>query len=192
MYERLSRTAQQEAGQGVIAVIVSVAAFIIAAFLLYQTVAVAVSIRRKADTIEDNAISINASAASIARLVQTERTLSSILETTKPLVPSLNQIIEDGVLIERQATSINGSIPSIGGSTRGIGGQISAINGTTRTIHGDIIGINGLLDRTTAVIRDINEESGTIDTSLISAERSTCNLVLGVGSAGGCLEGGGR
>ncbi len=192
MYERLSRRAKEEAGQGFIAVIVSVVAFLVAGFLLYQTVAVAVSIRRKADTIEDNAIAINANAASIARLVQTERTLASILETSKPLVPSLNQIIEVGGVIERQATSINGSIQSIHGSTRGIGSEISAINGTTRVIQGDIYTINNLLDRTTAVIRDINEESRTIDDSLVSAERSTCNLVLGVGSAGGCLQGGGR
>jgi hypothetical protein len=190
MFERVSRAARHEEGQGIIAVVISVVAFVIAAFLLYQTVAVAVSIRRKADTIEDNAVSINASAASIARLVQTEGTLASILETSKPLVPSLDQIIDVGSTIQGQATSINGSIQAINGSTRGIGAEISTILGTARTISGDISTINNLLDRTIGVIRDINVESDTIETSLASAETSTCNLVLGTGSAGGCLPAG--
>ncbi len=187
MFERVSRAARHEDGQGIIAVVISIVAFVIAAFLLYQTVAVAVSIRRKADTIEDNAVSINASAASIARLVQTEGTLASILETSKPLVPSLDQIIDVGSTIQGQATSINNSIQAINGSTRGIGSEISTILGTARTISGDITSINNLLDRTIPTIRDITVELSSIDESLASAETSTCNLVLGTGAAGGCL-----
>jgi methyl-accepting chemotaxis protein len=178
MLERVSRAVRHEDGQGIIAVIVSIVAFVIAAFLLYQTFAVSVSIRKKADTIEDNAVSINTSASSIARLVQTEATLASILETSKPLVPSLDKIIEVGSTIERQAVSINGSIQAIGGSVRGIGSEISTILGTTRTISGDINSINNLLDRTIDTGRAINDESDTIETSLASAEMSVCRLGL--------------
>jgi hypothetical protein len=176
MFERLIRGARKDDGQGFIAVIVSIVVFVIAAFLLYQTVAVSLSINKKAGSIQENAVSINGSASSIARLVQTEKTLDSILTTSKPLVPSLDQIIAVGKTIDGQAVSINGSIQAIGASTRGIGGQISSITSTAKTIAGDITRINNLLDQTTGIGRQIKGDSVPIEDSLHSAEVSTCNI----------------
>ena len=176
MLERLLRGSKGETGQGIIAVVVSVVIFAVAAYFLFRTVSVTNAINDQAGRIESGAVSIDTSASSIAQLVQTERILGSILETSKPLVPSLDEIIALGTSIDGTATSINSSILSIEGNVRGIGAEITSILGITRQISSDIISINNLLDATIGVANNIKRDTGLIDVSLNSANVSVCGL----------------
>lgn len=185
MSERLLRGYKSEAGQGVIAIVVSIVIFVAASYMLYRTVAVARAINQQAESIEGNAVSINTSASSIARLVQTEAILDSILNTSKPLVPSLNQIIDVARSIDGTAQSIGGSIGSINGNVRGIGGEVNSILSISRQISGDIITINRLLDSVIGTARNIKSDTAPIERSLASAHVSTCGIgVLGIASGG--------
>lgn len=176
MLERLLRGSKSETGQGIIAVVVSVVIFAVSAYFLYRTVSVINAINDQAGRIESGAVSINSSALSIQNLVQTEKILGSILETSKPLVPSLDEIIALGTSIDGVATSINSSIVSINGNVQGIGREITDILSTTRVISSDIISINNLLDATLGVANNIKRDTGLIDISLNSANVSTCGL----------------
>lgn len=183
MLERLLRGSKSETGQGIIAVVVSVVIFAVSAYFLFRTVSVINAINDQAGRIESGAVSINSSALSIQNLVQTEKILGSILETSKPLVPSLDEIIALGTSIDGVATSINSSIVSINGNVQGIGREITDILSTIRVISSDIISINNLLDATLGVANNIKRDTGLIDISLNSANVSTCGLggiLLGV------------
>lgn len=176
MLERLLRGSKSEAGQGIIAIVVSVAIFAVAAFFLLRTVQVANAINGQAGRIEAGAVSINNSTGVIAKLVQTEGTLNSIETTTRPFIGAVNQIVEVAGVIDGTAKSINSSINSINGNARSIGGQISAILSTTRVIASDIVTINNLLDRTIGTANQIKRDTGLIDISLNSANISTCGI----------------
>ena len=188
MSERLLRGYKSEAGQGVIAIVVSIAIFIGASYMLDRTVSVARAINQQAESIEGNAVSINTSASSIARLVQTEAILDSILTTSKPLVPSLNQIIDVARSIDGTAVSIGGTIGGINSNSRAIGGQVNSILSISRQISGDIITINRLLDSIIGTARNIKSDTAPIERSLASAHVSTCgigvNVALGIASGG--------
>lgn len=176
MLERWLMGSKSETGQGIIAVVVSVVIFAVSAYFLFRTVSVINAINDQAGRIESGAVSINTSALSISQLVQTEKILGSILETSKPLVPSLNEIIALGESIDGTATSINSSILSINGNVQGIGREITDILVTTRVISSDIIAINNLLDATISVANNIKRDTGLIDPTLLSAHISVCGL----------------
>lgn len=176
MLERLLKGYKSETGQGIIAVVVSVVIFAVSAYFLYRTVSVINAINDQAGRIESGAVSIDSSARSIAELVRTEAILESILNTSKPLVPSLNEIIALGTSIDGVATSINGSIVSINNNVRGIGAEITDILSTIRVIASDIITINNLLDATTGTANNIKRDTGLIEISLNSANTSVCGL----------------
>ena len=191
MSERLLRGYKSETGQGVIAIVVSIVIFVAAGYMLYRTVSVSRAINEQAESIEGNATSINTSASSIARLVQTEAILDSILATSKPLVPSLNEIIDVAKSIDGTAVSIGNTIGGINSNARAIGGQVNSILSISRQISGDIISINNLLDATITVGREIESDSGPIENSLESAHVSTCGIgvqVLALGIAKGNLD----
>lgn len=176
MLERLLKKTSGEAGQGIIAIVVSLAVFVVAAILLYQTFDLARDINAQADRIEDNALSINSSTASIAQLVRTEGILDSILSTSEPLVPSLNEIIAVAESIDGTATSINNTILAINSNSRNIGSEINRILGTSRTISSDITSINNLLDPTIAALDSIDDDLEFTAVSLHSAHVSVCGI----------------
>ncbi len=186
MSERLLKGYKSETGQGVIAIVVSIAIFVGASYMLYRTVKVARAINAQAESIEDNAVSINTSTNSIARLVQTEAILDSILNTAKPLVPSLNQIIDVARSIEGTAVSIGGTINGINGNSRAIGAEVNDILRISRQIGGDIVTINNQLDSVIATAREISSDTEPIEKSLDSAHISTCGInALGAVASGG-------
>ena len=192
MSERLLKGYKSEAGQGVIAILVSVIIFVVASYMLYRTVAVARAINQQAESIEGNATSINTAASSIARLVQTEAILDSILNTSKPLVPSLNEIIGVARSIDGTAVSIGNTIGGINSNVTAIGGQVNSILSISRQISGDISNINGILDNIIAVSRDIKSDSTPIEASLASAHTSVCGIgvqILNLGVASGGPDG---
>lgn len=176
MLERLLKRTRGESGQGIIAIIVSLAIFVVSAILLYQTFDIARDINAQADRIEDNALSINTSASSIAQLVRTEAILESILATSEPLVPSLDEIIGVAESIDGTATSINSTILGINSNSRNIGSEINRILGTTRTISADITQINNLLDPTISALDSIDGDLALTAISLHSANVSVCGI----------------
>lgn len=182
MLERLLKGTKSETGQGIIAIIVSVAIFVVAGFFLLRTVQVANEINGQAGRIESGAVSINESTGIIAQLVQTEGTLNSIETTTRPFVGAVDQIVVVAGDIDNTAKSINSSINSINGNARNIGAEVSDILSTTRVIATDIVAINNLLDRTIATANLIKRDTGLIDVSLNSANISVCGIGgVGVG-----------
>ncbi|MGQ0678645.1 MAG: hypothetical protein ACT4OM_03135 [Actinomycetota bacterium] len=176
MVERLLKGSKSECGQGIIAIVVAVAAFAVSAFFLYRTVAVANAINDQAGRIESGAVSIQGSTGIIASLVQTEAVLDSIETTTRPFNGALQQIIDIANDIDTTATSVGSSIASINSNARSIGAEITDILATTRVISSDIITINNLLDRTIATANLIKRDTGLIDISLASANVSTCGI----------------
>lgn len=176
MLERLLKRTRGESGQGIIAIVVSLAIFVVSAVLLYQTFDIARDINNQADRIEDNALSINTSASSIAQLVRTEAILESILATSEPLVPSLDEIIGIAESIDGTATSINSTILGINSNSRNIGAEIGRILGTTRTISADITQINNLLDPTIRALDSIDSDLARTAISLHSANVSVCGI----------------
>lgn len=176
MLERLLKGSKSETGQGIIAVVVSVAIFVVASFFLFRTVQVANSINDKAGRIETGATSIQGSTGVIADLVQTEAVLDSIETTTRPFEGALDQIIDVGADIDGVATTINSSILAINGNSRAIGAKINDILVTTRIISSDITAINNLLDRTISTATLIKRDTGLIDISLNSANISVCGI----------------
>lgn len=180
MLERLLKGSKSEAGQGIIAIIVSVAIFAVAGFFLLRTVQVANDINGQAGRIEAGAVSINDSAGVIAQLVQTEGTLNSIETTTRPFVGAVDQIVVVAADIDNTAKSINSSINSINGNARRIGAEVTDILSTTRVIATDIVAINNLLDRTIGIANAIKRDTGLIDISLNSANISVCGIGGGI------------
>jgi len=176
MLERFLMRSKSEAGQGIIAIVVSVVIFLVAGYFLYRTVRVANDINTLAGSIEEGAVSIDTSTRVISELVQTEAILDSILNTSKPLVPSLNEIINVAASIDGTATSINNSINSINGNVRGIGAEITDILTTTREIATSIITINNLLDSVIGTANNIKRDTGLIEPSLNSANVSVCGI----------------
>lgn len=176
MLERLLKRTRGEAGQGIIAIVVSLAIFVVASVLLYQTFDIARDINDQADRIEENALSINTSASSIAQLVRTEAILESILATSEPLVPSLDEIIGVAESIDGTATSINSTILGINSNSRNIGSKINEILGRSRTISADISQINALLDPTISALDSIDSDLARTAISLHSANVSVCGI----------------
>lgn len=185
MSERLLKGYKSETGQGVIAIVVSLAIFLAAGYMLYRTVSVARAINQQAESIEANATGINVATGSIARLVQTEAILESILATSEPLVPSLNQIIDVARSIDGTAVSIGSTISGINNNSRAINGQVNSIIAISRQISGDITRINDLLDSVIGTARNIKSDTAPIERSLASAHVSTCGIgVFGIAAGG--------
>ncbi len=162
-------------GVNVIILVLVAASVTIAAGLLAETVNTARAIDKKAKSIRDTGVGINAATDSIQQLVKTNEIASSILETASPLDAVLTKIVSRARSINRDATSIdslastilstagtiNTSATTIGGTATDINSTAGTINSTAGqidTIAGGINSVAGTINRTA---RSINRTAGT-------------------------------
>ena len=157
-------------GVNVIILVLVAASVTIAAGLLAETVNTARAIDKKAKSIRDTGVGINAATDSIRQLQTTNRIASSILRTASPLDAVLTRIVARARSINNDATSID-SLASTILSTAGtintsattIGGTATDINDTAGTINSTATGIGGSATAINNVARTINRTARSIN-----------------------------
>jgi methyl-accepting chemotaxis protein len=161
-------------GVNVIILVLVAASVTIAAGLLAETVNTARAIDRKAKSIRDTGVGINAATDSISQLVKTNQIASSILRTADPLAPTLTKIVNRARSINRDATSIdslastilstagtiNTSATTIGGTATEINNTAGTINTTAGSIDEVAGGINSVAGTINRTARGINQTAG--------------------------------
>lgn len=162
MLIRLRSLTKSQSGQGALPVLITVVAVVIMGYLLARTMNAAVSINKKADTIEKTGSGINTATKVIANLNKTEAIGTSILTTSKPLVPQLTEIDRLGKSIDGLATTINGNATTILGTIRGVNAEASDILDSTKQILGNVNTISGTLDTIRGVISAVQGDTGAI------------------------------
>lgn len=108
---------------------------LIAVVLLTQTLMTANNINTKAARIATTGRGINLATDSVIQLGRTNKTASSILETTKPLEGKLGEIVGLAGSLDELAASINGTAGAIDGSAAKINTTAGDINGTAGKIN---------------------------------------------------------
>lgn len=169
-------------GVNVIILVLVAASVTIAAGLLAETVNTARAIDKKAKSIRDTGVGINAATDSIEQLVRTNQIASSILKTASPLDAILTKIVARARSINRDATSID-SLASTILSTAGtintsattIGGVATDINNTAGTINSTA----GQIDSVAIGIRNVASTIGRTATS-IRATAGPGSGILGI------------
>lgn len=177
---------RNEKGQGVVPLIITIAAVAFAGFLLAKTMNTAISINKKADKIEEGGVGIAGATRVITQLNHTEAVGQSILDTSNPLVPKLTQIDNLGKSITGLANSINQSVSvSIAQSVRGIGAEVPDILTTLRSVNQTVSGISGLLDATHGILRNVQGDTGTIRASIDNIHHNANRIEIGTGTLSG-------
>lgn len=161
-------------GVNVIILVLVAASVTIAAGLLAETVNTARAIDKKAKSIRDTGVGINAATDSIQQLVKTNQIASSILKTATPLDAVLTKIVARARSINNDATSIdslastilstagtiNTSATTINGVATDINNTAGEINGTAKDINGVAGGINSVAGTINRTAKSINQTAG--------------------------------
>jgi hypothetical protein len=177
---------RDEAGQATITIAVVLACCLAISILLFITMSTAVSINKKADTVQRNGLVIKNSGESIPALVHTNELASSILVTASPLEGQVSTIRGLAHSIDKSATSIDGTAATIVSTALGINAQAVDILGTARSIDGRAKTIKGQLDTTVGLAKGIKSDSSIILREATSIHKSACALVSGITADGHC------
>jgi hypothetical protein len=169
-----------ETGQATLTVVVTIIALGAISVLLFITMQTAVSINKKAVTVEKNAVVINSSGDSIPLLKETNAIADSILVTAAPLEGKVATIVDLATSIDRSATNIDRTAATIVNTALGINAEAVDILSTAQTIDTDAKTIRGQLDTTVALARAIKADSTPILASATSIHRNACGLALGI------------
>ncbi len=151
-----------ERGQGAIMLVVVAVVLVAAVGLLLRTATLASEIDSKAANIAKTGRGINTATDAILQLAQTNQLGSSILETSKPLVPTLDQIVNVANSIDGLATSITATAVDVNGSARGINGTAGGILTTLRSINNGVAQINRNVDDTIGLARAVRADTASI------------------------------
>ena len=161
-------------GVNVIILVLVAASVTIAAGLLAETVNTARAIDKKAKSIRDTGVGINAATDSIQQLQQTNKLATSILRTASPLDAVLTKIVARARSINNDATSIdslastilstagtiNTSATTIGGVATDINDTAGTINGTAKEIDSVAIAIRNTATTINRTAKSINATAG--------------------------------
>jgi hypothetical protein len=181
------RKLEDQSGQATVTIVVVLVSLVAVSILLFITMSTAVSINKKADTVERNAVVINSSGDSIPLLKETNRLADSILVTAAPLEGKVATIVDLAKSIDRSATSIDATAASIVNTALGINAEAVDILSTARSIDLGAKTIRGQLDTTVGLARAIKRDSESILASATSIHRNACGLALGLTAhAGHC------
>ncbi|MCA1684038.1 MAG: hypothetical protein LC708_02780 [Actinobacteria bacterium] len=137
---------RDEQGQGAIMLVAVTLVLVVAVFLLIRTTTLASQIDGKATNIAKTGRGINSATDAILQLAQTNELGTSILETSKPLVPNLAKIVDVAGSIDRLAGSINGTAVEINGTAKGINATAGGITTTLQSINNGVETINRNVD----------------------------------------------
>ena len=153
---------RDERGQGAIMLVAVTLVLVVAVALLIRTTTLASEIDSKADNIAKTGRGINTATDAILQLAQTNELGTSILETSKPLVPTLDKIVNVAKSIDGLATSITGTAVDVNGTIKGINATASGIQSVARSINDGVAQINRNVDTTISLARAVKADTANI------------------------------
>jgi uncharacterized protein YoxC len=177
-----SRWQRNELGQGAVTLAVVAVVLVAAVALLLRTATLANNIDRKIENIAQTGRGINEATDAILELDTTNNLGRSILETSKPLVGTLDQI-------EGLAVSINETALDVNGSVRGINGKTREIQATARRLNGGVESINRNVDTLIGLVRAVKTDTGNILTQTRGVEKNAACIeraLTGSAAANNC------
>jgi uncharacterized protein YoxC len=158
----MKSTVRDERGQGAIMLVAVTLVLVVAVALLLRTATLASEIDGKAENIARTGRGINTATDAILQLAQTNQLGTSILETSKPLVPTLDQIVNVAKSIDGLATSITGTALDVNGTIKGINSTASGILSTAKSINDGVAQINRNVDTTINLVRAVKADTAAI------------------------------
>lgn len=169
-------------GVNVIILVLVAASVTIAAGLLAETVNTARAIDKKAKSIRDTGVGINAATDSIQQLVKTNQIASSILRTASPLDGVLTKIVARARSINNDATSIDSLASTILSTAGTINTSATTINGVAADVNNTAGTINSTATAIGSSANAINNVAGTINRTAksINATAGPGSGILGI------------
>ena len=169
------RPVRDERGQGVVTLVIVAVVLVVAVGLLIRTATLAGNVRAKTQRIAETGRGIGQATDAIIQLDQTNQLGKSILETSKPLVPSLNETVNIAKSIDGLATSINATALDIGSTIGGINTTASSILTVAQSINRGVEQINRNVDVTIDLARRVKGDTGNIlGQAQITHEQGAC------------------
>jgi len=165
-------TRRDQRGQGAITLAIVAVVLAVAVALLLRTALLANSIDRKIENIAETGRGINEATDAILELDTTNNLGRSILETSKPLAGSLDQIVQVAASIDGLATSINGTALDVNSSAKSINGSTRTIVGTANRINTGVETINRNVDTLIGLVRAVKTDTGNIRTQTQGVEKN--------------------
>ena len=158
----MPKVVRDERGQGAIVLVAVTVVLVVAVGLLLRTATLASEIDGKAENIAKTGRGINTATDAILQLAQTNELGTSILETSKPLVPTLDKIVNVAKSIDGLATSITGTAVDVNGTAKGINSTASGIQSVARSINDGVATINRNVDTLIGLARAVKADTGNI------------------------------
>ena len=162
MTVRRVQVRKDERGQGAIMLVAVTLVLVVAVALLLRTATLASEIDGKASNIAKTGRGINSATDAILQLAQTNQLGTSILETSKPLVPTLEKVVSVAKSIDGLAGSINGTAVEVNSTAKGINATASGIITTAQSINNGVETINRNVDTTIGLARAVKADTNTI------------------------------
>ena len=156
------RFRRDETGQGALMLVAVTLVLVVAVFLLIRTTTLASEIDGKAENIAQTGRGINTSTDAILQLVQTNQLGTSILETSKPLVPTLDKVVAVAKSIDGLAISINGTAVDVNNTAKGIQSTAAGIITVGQNINNGVETINRNVDTLTGLAKAVKSDTATI------------------------------
>ncbi len=186
----MKSTVRDERGQGAIMLVAVTLVLVVAVALLLRTATLASEIDGKAENIARTGRGINTATDAILQLAQTNQLGTSILETSKPLVPTLDQIVGVAKSIDGLATSITATAVDVNGTAKGINGTATRIQGTARSINDGVAQINRNVDVLIGLAKAVKTDTANIvgqaNLAVLNGSCINSGLPLGPASDGNC------
>lgn len=175
----------EEQGQGAIMLVAVTLVLVVAVFMLIRTTTLASQIDGKASNIAKTGRGINTATDAILQLAQTNQLGDSILETSKPLVPTLDKVVAVAKSIDGLAGSINGTAVEVNGTARGINATATGIITVAQSINNGVETINRNVDTLLGLAKAVKTDTNTIvgQGQLARKTGSCINSGLPAGSA---------
>lgn len=186
----MKSTVRDERGQGAIMLVAVTLVLVVAVALLLRTATLASEIDGKAENIARTGRGINTATDAILQLAQTNQLGASILETSKPLVPTLDQIVNVAKSIDGLATSITGTALDVNGTIKGINSTATGIVSTAKSINDGVAQINRNVDTTIGLAKAVKADTAAIlgeaNTAVRNGSCINSGLPLGPAPDGNC------
>ncbi len=184
------KAVRDERGQGAIMLVAVTLVLVVAVALLLRTATLASEIEGRATNIAKTGRGINTATDAILQLAQTNQLGSSIVETSKPLAPNLDKIVNVAQSIDGLVKSITGTALDVNGTIKGINSTASGIQSTARSINDGVAQINRNVDTTINLARAVKADTASIigqaGTALTSGSCINSGLPLGGAADGNC------
>lgn len=165
--------------------VITLVTVLLAGIMVNRVAWTAEAINKKAETIKQSAIGIQADSTAVLDIDATNASASSILVSADPLDEKLKQIVALARAVDVKAKSINGTASTVSGTATEINNTAGPISGTASGINANVAGILGLaqsimrgvdqinanLDGTIAIVTQVRGDTGNIRNAANLADR---------------------